>query len=68
MDFDDKYKLTWEDYRHLHTSLLFARLALRKVGVNKEYYDQLQRKLIYAMEEEEEKEYLRLREEENEQL
>jgi hypothetical protein len=68
MEFDDKYKLTWDDYKHLHTSLLFARLVLRKVGVNKEYYDLLQRKLIYAMEEEEEKEYLKLKEEEDEQL
>lgn len=60
---NDDLKLTWDDYRHLHTSLLFVRLALRKVGVNKEYYDLLQRKLIYAMEEEEEKEYLKIKEE-----
>lgn len=65
MDYDEKYKLTWDDYNHLYTSLLFARLSLRKVGVNKEYYDLLQRKLIYAMEEEEEKEYLKLQEQDN---
>ena len=58
---NDDLKLTWDDYRILHTCVLFSRLALRKQNINKEYYDQLQRKLLYAMEHEEEEEFKKLR-------
>lgn len=64
----DKLKLTWDDYRTLHTCVLFSRLALRKQNINRKYYDQLQHKLIYAMEHAEEEEFNKLKEEQDDKL
>lgn len=64
MEFDKRYKLTWDDYKYLHTCVLYTRLAERKNNLNKKYLDELQNKLIYAMEHEEEEEFNELKEDE----
>lgn len=66
MEFDKRYKLNWEDYKYLHTCVLYTRLAERKNNLNKKYLDELQSKLIYAMEYEENQIFNNIKEEEDE--